>query len=104
MNIDLVLREVSNQTYRWESKDGKVVGTVLRGYNRGQSVNPITALAYRETGQEYRNTKKETLKAGTALGLSSSFVAQVYDAVTGIGSHRGNTQVLRGRIKNYLNV
>jgi hypothetical protein len=104
MTIETVLREVSNRTYRWESQDGKVVGTVLRGYNRGQSVNPITALAYRKTGTTYRNTKKDTLKAGTALGLNSSFVEQVYDAVSGLGSHRGNTQVLRGRIRNYLNV
>jgi hypothetical protein len=67
-------------------------------------VNPITALAYRETGATYRNTKKETLKAGTALGLNASFVEQVYDAVSGLGSHRGYTQILRGQIRNYLNV
>lgn len=104
MNIEQVLGELKALTYKWERSNGKIVGTCRRGNLTGVAVNPITAYAYQNTGAYFSNTKKETLKAATAAGLNREFAAQVYDAFTGRGSNRGNTQVLRGKIRDYLNV
>lgn len=104
MNIENILGELSALTYKWERDNGKIVGTGRRGYLTGSPVNPITAYAYQRTGRVYSDTKKDTLKAATAAGLDRQFAAQVYDAFKGRGSNRGNTQVLRGKIRSYLNV
>jgi len=104
MSIETLLDQLSNSTYAWKNSGGKVVGTCQRGRIAGYSVNPVTAFAYRKTGLYFRNTKADTLKAATAAGIDRSFAAQVYDAMNGLGSNRGNTQVLRGRIRNHLNV
>lgn len=86
------------QTYKFD-----VNGTQIIGSHGIESVNPVTAVAYRKTRVLYGNTKKETLKAGRALGLSSDFTSQVYEAAKGL-YNRGNTQVVRGRIRSALGV
>ena len=65
--------------------------------------NPVTAVAYRSTGEVYGTNKRETLKAGKALGLTREFTNHVYNATTSV-SNRGNTQVVRGKIRSALGV
>lgn len=84
-------------------KFGVDEGNNIVGRYRTSSVNPVTALAYKQTGTFYRANKKETLKAGRALGLTTDFTNHVYNATTGV-SNRGNTQVVRGKIKSALGV
>lgn len=86
------------QTYRFDVNNNKIVGL-----HRVSPVNPVTAVAYRKTGVLYGNNKRETLKAGRALGLSSDFTSQIYEATKG-AYNRGNTQVIRGRIRSALGV
>jgi hypothetical protein len=82
---------------------GDLTGTITGGQQRGTTVNPVTAVAYRATGQVYGTNKRETLRAGKALGLNRYFTETVYNAITS-GSNRGNTQVVRGKVKSALGV
>lgn len=96
-----MLSSISNQ-YDWRVQDDNTI--VGFGRNRSQTVNPVTALArtlraYNASG----NNKRETLKAGTAMGLPREFTEQVYNATIG-SSNRGNAQVVRGRIRSALGV
>lgn len=95
-----MLSTISNQ-YNWNINDNEIVA---HGRNRNQIYNPVTALArsmrvYSASG----NNKKETLKAGTAMGLPREFTEQVYNATIS-ASNRGNAQVVRGRIRSALGV
>ena len=54
--------------------DGKAItGKTNRGGGRGVTFNPVTAVAYRSTGEVYGTNKRETLRAGKALGLTREF-------------------------------
>tara|TARA_Y100001938_G_C7971202_1_gene369424 strand:- start:123 stop:440 length:318 start_codon:yes stop_codon:yes gene_type:complete len=90
-------------TYQFGVEDNTIVGTTTRGSARGTTFNPVTALAYRHTGEVYGTNKRETLKAGRALGLTREFTNHVYDA-TKSSSNRGNAQVVRGKIRSALGV
>ena len=83
--------------------EGELTGSIPGGQHRGETVNAITAVAYKATGQVYGTNKRETLKAGTALGLTRSFTSHVYNATTG-SSNRGNSQVVRGKIRSALEI
>ena len=80
--------------YNFGVVDKTIVGSTTRGSAKGVTLNPVTAVAHRQTGELYGTTKRETLKAGRALGLNRTFTETVYNATTG-GSNRGNTQVVR---------
>ena len=84
--------------------DGKAItGKTNRGSGRGVTFNPVTAVAYRSTGEVYGTNKRETLRAGKALGLTREFTSHVYNATAGV-SNRGNSQVVRGKIRSALGV
>tara|TARA_B100001094_G_scaffold107687_2_gene103678 strand:- start:5488 stop:5799 length:312 start_codon:yes stop_codon:yes gene_type:complete len=85
------------------STEGELTGSIAGGQHRGETVNPVTAVAYKTTGQVYGTNKRETLRAGKALGLTREFTSHVYNATTGV-SNRGNTQVVRGKIRSALGV
>ena len=85
------------------STEGQLTGSITGGQYRGETVNPVTAVAYKETGTVYGTNKRETLRAGKALGLNREFVNHVYNATTGV-SNRGNAQVVRGKIRNALEI
>ena len=66
------LSQVSN-TYNWSVTNGNaIVGEGVRGKARGVTFNPITAVAYRKGHGTFGSNKRETLKAGKALGLSNT--------------------------------
>jgi hypothetical protein len=85
------------------STEGELTGSIAGGQHRGETVNPVTAVAYKATGTVYGTNKRETLRAGKALGLNRHFTETVYNATTG-GSNRGNTQVVRGKVRSALGV
>ena len=90
-------------TYHFGVEGKSIVGTTNRGTARGVTFNPVTALAYRSTGEVFGTNKRETLRAGKALGLTREFTSHVYNATTGV-SNRGNTQVVRGKIRSALEI
>ena len=91
------------QSYNFGVEDNTIIGTTNRGTAKGVTFNPVTAAAYRLTGQVYGTTKRETQKAGKALGLTREFPDHVYNATTSV-SNRGNAQVVRGKIRSALGV
>jgi hypothetical protein len=90
-------------SYNFGVENNSIVGTTNRGAARGVTFNPLTAVAYRLTGEVFGTNKRETQKAGKVLGLTREFTNHVYDATTSV-SNRGNAQVVRGKIKNALGV
>ena len=90
-------------SYNFSVEGNTIVGSPSRGNIRGVTLNPITAVAYRKTGNVYGANKRETLKAARDLGLNRDFTNHVYNATTGI-SKRGNAQVVRGKIRSALGV
>ena len=91
------------QSYNFGVDGNTITGTANRGAARGVTFNPVTVVAYRKTGEVFGTNKRETLKAGRALGLTREFTNHVYDATTGV-SNRGNAQVVRGKIRSALGV
>jgi len=105
------LKFVGN-SYNWTvDEDNFIRGSVLGGKNsftklsssQPNSFNPITAIAYFLGCGYHTNNKKETLKAGTSIGLSNKESSGIYDACVG-SQNRGNSQVVRGKIKSLLNL
>jgi len=90
-------------SYRFDVEGKSITGRVTRGAARGETVNPVTAVAYRTTGEVYGTNKRETQKAGRALGLTREFTNHVYNAAVGV-SNRGNSQVVRGKIRSALEI
>lgn len=91
------------KSYSFGVVDNTIVGSTNRGAGRGVTFNPVTAVAFRQTGEVFGTNKRDTLKAGKALGLTREFTNHVYNATTGV-SNRGNAQVVRGKIRSALGV
>jgi hypothetical protein len=86
------------KSFKWEvTEDNKIVGTL-----NGNVYNPITAVAFTYGHKPVRNNKKETLKAARATGFGN-IAEQVYEAYSA-SNNRGNTQVVRGKIREALGV
>mgnify|MGYP001236624466 CR=1 FL=1 len=95
------LSQVST-TYNWSLTDSNtIIGEGRRGKAKGVTFNPITAVAFRKGHGTFGSNKRETLKAGRALGLDSTFTNNLYQATTNY-SNRGHSQVVRGRIRTAL--
>lgn len=90
-------------SYDWVVENNKVVATINSGPNRGLTLNPITALAHKSGYGVYEDTRDGAERAAAVLGLSRKFARSVYSATIG-SKNRGNTQVVRGRIKSALEV
>jgi hypothetical protein len=91
-------------SYNWTVGTNKsITATKTRGKGRGEAFNPVTAVAQAQGLGTYGTNKRETLKAGRALGLTFTFVSTAYDAATSV-SNRGNAQVVRGKIRSALEI
>lgn len=90
--------------YSWTlGQDNTLTGVKRLGADKGAVVNPVTAVANSRGISVDGSTKRATLKAGKALGLTSEFINHVYGAING-ATNRGNTQVVRGKIRSALGV
>ena len=59
--------------YDWAINDSNsITATVTRGKYKGQTFNPVTAVANYLGAGSFGSNKRETLKAGTALGARST--------------------------------
>jgi hypothetical protein len=91
-------------SYHWHLNDNnKVVATIQSGPNRGHTLNPVTALAHKSGFGFFEDTRNGTEYAASLLGLPRKLARSIYSAT--LGTHnRGNTQVLRGKIRSALEV
>lgn len=90
-------------SYHWDVNQNKVVATIQSGWNRGFTLNPITALAHKAGFGLFANTRDETEYAARLLGISRDFARNVYSATLATYNH-GDTQVVRGKIRLALEV
>ena len=91
------------EAYHWDLSGNKVTATVQSGPHRGETLNPITAVAHKAGLGVFDNTRDGTEYAASELGLSRDFARSVYSETLAT-YNRGNTQVLRGRIRSALEV
>lgn len=96
------LENVSH-SYHWDVEKNKVVAKIQSGDFRGFTLNPITALAHKSGFGFFGNTREDTEYAARLLGMPRKFARNVYSATLGT-YNRGNTQVVRGRIRSALEV
>lgn len=96
------LYNVAN-AYHWQVSDKKVTAKLLSGPFRGFELNPLTALAHKCGYGLICNTREGTEFAASLFGLSRKFARSVHSATLGT-FNRGNTQVVRGRIRSALEV
>ena len=93
-----------SHAYRWDVANNKrVVAKIASGPYRGFELNPITALAHKSGYGLIDNTREGTEFAARLLGLSRKFARNIHSATLGT-YNRGNTQVVRGRIRSALEV
>jgi hypothetical protein len=89
--------------YDWSVDNNKVHATIKSGPYAGYTLNPITAVAHKSGHGVFENTRTGTEQAAHTLGLSRIVARQLYSAT--LGTHnRGNTQVVRGKIRSALEV
>jgi hypothetical protein len=92
------------EAYHWDvSENNKVLATIQSGYYKGFTLNPITALAHKSGFGFFNNNREDTEFAARLLGIPRSFARNIYSATLGT-YNRGNTQVVRGRIRSALEV
>lgn len=89
--------------YHWDVNNNKVVATIQSGDFRGFRLNPITALAHKAGFGFFEDTRDDTEFAARLLGISRRFARNVYSATLGT-YNRGDTQVVRGKIRSALEV
>lgn len=93
-----------SSSYHWDvDEDNKIVATIQSGPGRGFTLNPVTALAHKSGLGYFDNTREGTEYAATFLGISRDMARTFYSATLGT-YNRGNTQVVRGRIRSALEI
>lgn len=90
-------------SYHWDVQNKKVVATIQSGPHRGRTLNPLTALAHKSGFGLFDNTRDDTIHAASLLGIPRNVARQIYSATLGT-YNRGNTQVVRGKIRSALEV
>lgn len=105
MNYSEFLNKLSNiaESYHWDINDNRVTAIIQSGLFKGVTLNPITALAHKSGFGFFDNTRKDTEFAARLLGISRRVARNIYSATLGT-YNRGNTQVLRGKIRSALEV
>jgi len=91
------------RSYHWDVDGNKVIAKIQSGWNRGATLNPITALAHKCGFGVFNNTRDDTEYAARLLGIPRRFARNIYSATIGTYNH-GDTQVVRGRIRSALEV
>lgn len=89
----------SKKSYSW-TLDGENNIVAQIGNN---VYNPIAAVAsfVGASTKGYSSNKRDTLRLAKSIGLDQNFAEKVYDAAKCL-TNRGQTQIVRGRMRNAL--
>ncbi len=103
MNVNDFLHRLESisTAYSWDIDHNKVVATIKSGPNRGNTLNPVTALAHKSGFGFFDNNREDTVYAASLLGLPRKYARSIYSATIG-SNNRGNSQVIRGKIRSAL--
>jgi len=90
------------KSFNWEVNDSNhIAANKTRGMGKGLIFNPLTAVANYMLRRSEKPTQTGTRRAAKHLGLTPEFADHVY-AASHSANNRGNTQVVRGKIKSAL--
>tara|TARA_Y100000310_G_C20584036_1_gene764492 strand:- start:606 stop:923 length:318 start_codon:yes stop_codon:yes gene_type:complete len=99
----LLALQKTKKSYKWHLRGNKIRGVARNGKDKGETFDPVTAVS-RYTGKgTYEVTQRGRKRAGKSTGLSTTLTHSVIHA-TDAKNNRGNSQVLRGRIKQILDI
>ena len=99
----LLALQKTKKSYKWHLRGNKIRGVARNGKDKGETFDPVTAVS-RYTGKgTYEVTKRGRKSAGKSTGLSTTLTHSVIHAADA-KNNRGNSQVLRGRIKQILDI
>ena len=99
----LLALQKTKKSYKWHISGNKIRGVARNGKDRGELFDPVTAVS-RYTGKgTYDVTQRGRRRAGKSTGLSTTLTNTVMNA-SDAKYNRGGSQVLRGRIRQVLDV
>ena len=99
----LLALQKTKKSYKWHLRGNKIRGIARNGKDRGETFDPVTAVSRYTGNGTYEVTQRGRKRAGKSAGLSSTLTHSVIHA-TDAKNNRGNSQVLRGRIKQILDI
>ena len=97
----LLVLQKTKKSYKWHVAGNKIRGVARNGKDRGELFDPITAVSRYTGNGTYEVTQRGRKRAGRSTGLSPTLTNTVIQA-SDAKSNRGGSQVLRGRIKQIL--
>ena len=97
----LLALQKTKKSYKWQINGKKIRGKARNGRDRGEIFDPITAVSRYTGNGTYDTTKRSRQRAGRSLGISSTLTNTIVGA-SDANRNRGSDQVLRGRIKEIL--
>ncbi len=97
----LLALQKTQKSYKWQLRGKKIRGVARNGNDRGEIFDPVTAVSRYTGNGTYEVTQRGRTRAGKSTGLSTTLTHNVIHA-SDAKNNRGNSQVLRGRIKQIL--
>tara|TARA_B100000519_G_scaffold39318_1_gene28999 strand:+ start:121 stop:441 length:321 start_codon:yes stop_codon:yes gene_type:complete len=91
----------TKKSYKWHVAGNKIRGVARNGKDRGELFDPVTAVTRYTGNGTYEVTQRGRKRAGRSAGLSTTLTNTVMNA-SDAKYNRGGSQVLRGRIKQIL--
>ena len=99
----LLALQKTKKSYRWQLCGKKIRGVARNGKDRGEVFDPLTAVSRYTRNGTYEVTQRGRKRAGRSTGLSTTLTNTVVNAADARYNH-GGSQVLRGRIRQILDV
>ena len=93
----------TTKSYSWYLDGNKIRAKARNGKDRGQVFDPVTAVARFSGHGTYRVNQRGRKAAGKANGMNTTLASNLVNATEAISNH-GIDQVLRGRIRQTLNL
>lgn len=97
----LLALQKTQKSYKWQLRGKKIRGVARNGNDKGELFDPVTAVSRYTGNGTYEVTQRGRTRAGKSTGLSTTLTHNVIHAADA-KTNRGNSQVLRGRIKQIL--
>ena len=99
----LLALQKTKKSYKWHISGNKIRGVARNGKDRGELFDPVTAVSRYTGNGTYDVTQRGRRRAGRSTGLSTTLTNTVMNA-SDAKCNRGGSQVLRGRIRQVLDV
>ncbi len=99
----LLALQKTKKSYKWHISGNKIRGVARNGKDKGELFDPVTAVSRYTGNGTYDVTQRGRRRAGRSTGLSTTLTNTVMNA-SDAKYNRGGSQVLRGRIRQVLDV